>query len=332
LGGVGKTRLAIEHAWRQAGDYTALLFASARSAADLRTNLAGFCDPLVLDLPEQGRPEEAVRLAAVLRWLGERPGWLLILDNVDNPDAAAAVEEILPRLQGGQILITSRLADWSPAIQTADPLDVLEEGEVAAFLLARTESKRRETPADPQEAAAVARDLGGLALALEQAGAYIAKNGLSFSQYHQRWEARKAEVLAWHDPRLMHYPRSVAVTWQTTVEQLGAAERALLNALACLAPEPVPVLVLENWAVEGAEATDALAELASWSLARWTADKDAFTVHRLVQEITRRSLTEEGMMASLESVLAQIGASLPDPEWNEAGSPRLNSRARNVGW
>jgi hypothetical protein len=53
LGGVGKTRLAIEYAWRYAGDYTALLFASARSAVDLRMNLAGFCDPLVLDLPER---------------------------------------------------------------------------------------------------------------------------------------------------------------------------------------------------------------------------------------------------------------------------------------
>ena len=53
LGGVGKTRLAIEYAWRYAGDYTALLFASARSAFDLRMNLAGFCDPLVLDLPER---------------------------------------------------------------------------------------------------------------------------------------------------------------------------------------------------------------------------------------------------------------------------------------
>src|SRR5271166_6522251 len=61
LGGVGKTRLAIEYAWRHAGNYTALLFAGASSAVDLRTNLAGFCDPLVLDLPEQGRPEEAAR-------------------------------------------------------------------------------------------------------------------------------------------------------------------------------------------------------------------------------------------------------------------------------
>jgi hypothetical protein len=36
LGGVGKTRLAIEYAWRHASDYTALLFISARSAANLR--------------------------------------------------------------------------------------------------------------------------------------------------------------------------------------------------------------------------------------------------------------------------------------------------------
>ncbi len=43
------------------------LLVSARSAVDLRTSLAGFCDPLVLDLPEQGLPEEAVRLAAVFR-------------------------------------------------------------------------------------------------------------------------------------------------------------------------------------------------------------------------------------------------------------------------
>jgi len=319
LGGAGKTRLAIEYAWRHAGDYTALLFASAPSAVGLRTNLAGFCDPLVLNLPERGQPEEAARLAAVLRWLGTNPGWLLILDNADTQEAAAEVEEMLPELRGGEVLITSRLKDWSPAVQTADPLDALEEAEAAAFLLARTASKRRETLADPQDAAAVARDLGGLALALEQAGAYVAKNGLSFSQYRQRWEARKAEVLAWHDRRLMKYPSSVAVTWQTTVEQLGVAERALLNALAWLAPEPVPVSVLENWSVEGAEPTDALAELASWSLARWTADKDAFTIHRLVQEITRRGLSEEEKTSSLQSVLAQMEANLPRPEWNEAG-------------
>ena len=53
LGGVGKTRLVIEYAWRHAVDYTALLFVSARTPIDLRANLAELCNPLVLNLPER---------------------------------------------------------------------------------------------------------------------------------------------------------------------------------------------------------------------------------------------------------------------------------------
>src|SRR5271166_2041390 len=143
LGGVGKTRLAIEYAWRHASDYTALLFVSARSPVELRANLAELCNPLVLNLQEQTQPEEAARVGAVLSWLGKNPGWLLILDNADTPEAAAEVARTLPlpQLQGGRVLITSRLADWSPAVQTAEPLDVLAEEDAAAFLLERTESR-----------------------------------------------------------------------------------------------------------------------------------------------------------------------------------------------
>jgi hypothetical protein len=40
LGGVGKTRAAIEYAWRYASDFTARLCVSAASGAELRTNVA----------------------------------------------------------------------------------------------------------------------------------------------------------------------------------------------------------------------------------------------------------------------------------------------------
>src|ERR1700675_554721 len=59
LGGVGKTRLAVEYAWRHANDYKdALLFVSARSPVDLRANLAELCSPPVLNLPEWNQREE----------------------------------------------------------------------------------------------------------------------------------------------------------------------------------------------------------------------------------------------------------------------------------
>lgn len=100
LGGVGKTRLAIEYAWRHAGDYSALLSVSARSPADFRNNLAALCNAEILKLSERDRPEETERLAAVFHWLSQNPGWLLILDNADTIQAAAEVEETLPRLRG----------------------------------------------------------------------------------------------------------------------------------------------------------------------------------------------------------------------------------------
>ncbi len=113
LGGVGKTRLAVEYSWQHAADYTALLFVPSNTPQDLRRNLAELAGPLVLDLPAKDAKEEEARLAATLHWLHEHPGWILILDNVNDLASAEAVEEMLARLQGGHVLITSRLTQWS---------------------------------------------------------------------------------------------------------------------------------------------------------------------------------------------------------------------------
>jgi hypothetical protein len=108
LGGVGKTRLAVEYGWRHAAEYSALLFVTADSPENLRRNLAALAAPAVLSLPEHDLPSEEVREAAALRWLEAHPGWFLILDNVDAPEAAEAVEKILARLRHGHVLITAR--------------------------------------------------------------------------------------------------------------------------------------------------------------------------------------------------------------------------------
>ena len=319
LGGVGKTRLAVEYAWRHVSDYKdALLFVSARSPVDLRANLAELCSPTVLNLPEWNQLEEIVRVAAVFRWLSEHSGWLLILDNVDTPEAAAEVEKTLPQFQGGSVIITSRIADWITAVQPVE-LDVLAEEDAIAFLLERTESRRKKILTDSEDAAVVAHDLGGLALALEQGGAYIAKIRVSFFEYRRRWESRKEEVLAWHDERLMQCPKSVATTWQTTIEELSQSERKLLNILAWFAPEPIPLSLLDGNIVDGTDARDALAGLASWSLARWMVDGEGFTVHRLVQEITRQRLPDNEKNDALNAAFDLLNARLPSPDWDETG-------------
>ena len=104
LGGVGKTRLALEYAWRYKAEYTALLFVVADTPANLQRTLAELVGPMVLDLKEvQDVKEEEARFAAAVRWLATHPGWFLILDNVDTEEAAKEVEALLPRLQHKQM-------------------------------------------------------------------------------------------------------------------------------------------------------------------------------------------------------------------------------------
>ena len=93
----------------------------------------------------------------------------------------------------------------------------------------------------------------------------------------------------------------------------------MLNILAWFAPEPIPLSLLEGNIVDGADARDALAGLASWSLARWMADGEAVTVHRLVQEITRQRLSDNEKQDTLELAGALLDRALPSPDWDQKG-------------
>jgi hypothetical protein len=261
LGGIGKTRAAVEYAWAHRDDYTASLFVVAETPEALRRNLAGLTGALV---PKLDTTDDAVRLAATLDWLKANPGWFLILDNVDTKPALGEVERLLSGLTGGHVVVTSRLADFSGNFTPLE-LDVLALDDAVAFLLARTEGRRRTAADDDAKAREVAVELGQLALALEQAAAFIAKRRLTFGQYLEQWRSKRDEVLAWFDATVTGYPRAVAVTWQTSVAQLSEPGRRLLERLAWLAPEKVPEFLLDV-PIPGAEAEnlhDALDDLAA---------------------------------------------------------------------
>jgi tetratricopeptide (TPR) repeat protein len=312
LGGVGKTRLAVEYAWRQAEGYTALLFVSASDPEALQGNLAALCGRALLDLPEQAQTDQAVQRDAVLAWLRQHPGWLLILDNVDAEPAARAAEALLPQLTGGHVVLTSRLQPWGRAFEPMQ-LAVLSPKAAVEFLLARTQDRRRQSADELSAAQALAGELGCLVLALEQAGAYIAQRRQTFAQYLNDWRHQRDQVLAWFHPRLMNYPASVAITWQTSFDQLGGCARTLLQRLAWLAPEPIPESLLD---VPVSDADDgdadfwaALAELESYSLLVRASDAPVFSIHRLVQEVTRLSQAGgEAVPAALVDTLHWINA------------------------
>ncbi|HYX22861.1 MAG TPA: tetratricopeptide repeat protein, partial [Thermoanaerobaculia bacterium] len=319
LGGIGKTRLAVEYAWRSGDHYDAALFVVADSPEALRSGLAGLTRlgvPGLVPVPSRAQEEE---VAAVLAWLREHDRWLLLLDNVDTPEAAAAVEDLLPRLAHGHVVVTSRRREWSAGIQEQS-LGTLSREEAAQFLLQRTDRKRASSPTDPDQAKGLADILGGLPLALEQAAAYIVHDQTSFQRYLEDWEKERSTVLAWHNS-VMRYPFSVAVTWQTTFNQLHPTAAALLRLTAYLAPDPIPLdmfekgaslveeavgLLIEETGQEASPQTvrEGLTELVAYSM--FVKDGETATVHRMVQEVIRGRIPEERRREWIERALRLV--------------------------
>ena len=96
LGGVGKTRAAIEYAWRHADDYSALLFVSAPASASSAPTSPTW--PACSARARRGCPWSSSSPRSS-RWLDDHPGWLLIIDNVDTEEAAREVERLLASLR-----------------------------------------------------------------------------------------------------------------------------------------------------------------------------------------------------------------------------------------
>jgi tetratricopeptide (TPR) repeat protein len=316
LGGVGKTRLAVEFAHRFKNDFTALLFVSADLPTSLDANLASLCDFNALDLPEQEAPEQEDQKQAVLHWLRENPGWLLILDNVDTPEAANAVYKLLKEVRGGQVLITSRLADWSGAVR-GQSLSALTREAAVSFILDRTApnecgtaGRRSPSPEDDAECAnRLAEHLDGLPLALEQAAAYIATKRRTLREYLDEFERNLKRTARWYDkehagsPDKAPYPNSLLATWTTTVGSLAPLSRAVLTLAAFLAPDPIPVdLFLKNeTAVRDAvslldappDDTAPGTPIPSAPVADDLEDDDDFTVADALAELSRYSMIHD---------------------------------------
>jgi tetratricopeptide (TPR) repeat protein len=185
--------------------------------------------------------------------------------------------------------------------------------------LERTDADRARSPDDANLAQELAGELGGLALGLEQAGAFIAAERIGFARYLELWREKRATVLDWFDKTLMSYDHDtgLAATWATSVDRLTPDARRLLERLAFLAPDPVPDLALDVAAPgdpEGFNAREARANLFAYSLVSRAATEagkaaqDGFAVHRLVQDFVRRSMTEERRGEALREALGWVEA------------------------
>jgi TIR domain len=298
-GGIGKTSLAVEYAYRHHARFEVVWWLRAEEPASLVGDYAALAN--ALGLPEAAQADQQQAALAVRGWLAANGRWLLVVDNAPEPQALtglaaplAHLVDLLPQVIGGQVLVTSRDARWDEQAELME-LDLFTPEEAVQFLLRRTDS------ADEEAAAGLAELLGYLALALEQAGAYIRETRISVAAFLSRLRQSPARALAQGRPRDRNPTDTVATTWQVSIEQVGSVPGAvkLLEVCAFLASEDIPRRLFaqrvggqpEELAVLAADpfALDAaVAALHRYAIVK--ANEHALAVHRLVQQVIRDRL------------------------------------------
>lgn len=295
LGGVGKTQVAIEYAYRHRSEYDVVWWIPADQPALVRSSLAALAPHLRLSLsPATGIQEAAAAVLDALRRGEPYARWLLIFDNANEPED---INDLIPR-GPGHALVTSRSHRWNGVVDTL-PVDVFSRAESVRFL------SRRVTSIGTSAADALARELGDLPLALEQAGALQAETGMGNDEYLELLATQARDLLAQGRP--LEYPLSMTAAWRLSVSKVTERQPAALELLRCCAffgPEPIPRDVFRKGIrASGSQLSSILADpillarvirdLGRFALATVNTHARTIQVHRLVQALLRDDLDEE---------------------------------------
>jgi len=328
LGGVGKTQTAAEYAYLYRKKYESVFWARAESRDTLLPDFVAIAT--VLHLPESAAQKQEEAVAAVQRWLEANPGWLLVLDNADDLPLA---RDFIPRDTQGHILLTTR-AQATSVIAERVEIQEMEAAEGALFLLRRAGTIARDallraaSEGDRQLAEQISSELGGLALALDQAGAFIEETRSSLEEYHEFYRTERSKLLK-ERGGLGDHPSSVSVTFSLAFKKVAEASAAaadLVRVCAFLAPDAIPEEIFREGAAELGENlakvetpvdfANLLKEAGRHSLIELNPSSKTLDIHRLVQAVVRDGMEKAEQRLWAERAVRAVNRGFPYVEFS----------------
>ncbi len=314
LGGVGKTQVAAEYAHRHRDDYRAVLWIQADSREALVSSFVFIADLLDLELQSAGDQDQAV-VDSVKRWLETNASWLLILDNAND---LRMIADFIPEQGDGHILLTTQAQATGVVAQRIELKDMEpEEGALLllrrAKIISKDEQLEDASENDHNMAREISKEVGGLPLALDQAGAFIEEIPSTPAQYLNLYKEEGAKLRAKRGELSAEHPESVTITFSLSfrrVESANPAAADLLRLCAFLASRAIPeeILikgapnlgeVLEAVATQPIELAHAIREAGRFSLLGREPGASTLNIHHLVQEVLK-----DGMDGPLRRIWA----------------------------
>ncbi|KAF1982495.1 TPR-like protein [Aulographum hederae CBS 113979] len=237
VGGVGKSQLAIEHAYRvkKHSPETRIFWVYASNAGRLQEAYKGIAQTLKLPGSEEAT---ANNYKLVFDWLSndDNGTWLMIIDNADDFKTASSDGEGSPHASladypppqsaNGSVLMTSRRKDIARQMvdREQDIIEISPMTNCEGTQLLRRKLRRK----DPSDAAAeqLLNELDHFPLAISQAAAYINKNEhMSVLGYLFLFRNRREKLMKdpFPDPRRdKQASNAVFTTFQMSFEAIRA--------------------------------------------------------------------------------------------------------------
>lgn len=308
LGGIGKTQVATQFALQHKEYFDIVWWIHAFNSKAIVGSYMEMSREAQLDafnfpaFPDQLSNEEVAQ--KIKSWFETTNSikWLLIFDNADKLGDEGA--QWIPKGKAGCVIVTSRnpcsdgeLADAGCEIKE------LNEDDGADLLLSLSRIQGQGLETARVDAIVLVQVLGGLPLAIEQAGGYIRSSpNMSIAQYIHLFDENRPELLG--QGTASQYANTVKTVWRLSFEEIGDVDniaREILFISAFLdgskiqtdlfrtADESLPA----NWNLTTAtrwQLEEALRLLKSYSLVR--GQDDCFSIHPLVQEMIREYMRE----------------------------------------
>ncbi|MBF0186288.1 MAG: tetratricopeptide repeat protein [Magnetococcales bacterium] len=321
LGGVGKTQLANEYAYRWRDSYQVVWWVRSEDEATLTTDLSDLARALNLPCSTSQQAVECLK-----QWLIDRDRWLLVFDNVETPDS---IRNYLVSSDQGHTIITSRYSAWRGVAESLN-VTTFDRQDSIAYLQKRTGQESEEGADD------LAAALGDLPLALAQAAAYMEESGLDYEAYLELFQNHQGHLLKVSPPvNEGGYSHTVATTWDISFTKLAETSPAapeLISLLAYFAPDAIPKEIisvapdvlsesLRNATEDGFPLQEAWRAMHRFSLVE--AGPNTVTIHRLVQEVIFQGHSREQQLqyanTALELAVAAISYEENNKEtWNKS--------------
>ncbi|KAN0087192.1 hypothetical protein V8E54_000880 [Elaphomyces granulatus] len=323
LGGVGKTQIALEIAYRirDKKPEFSIFWIPATSVEKIEQAYMGIGERLGL----QDRTPADMKKAVKAHLSSEKTGpWLLIIDNLDDrniwttSDASSPVlKTYIPQSKYGFVLFTTRNQQLAISLVGPDVISIPEMDDKMATDLLRASLIHKDLVNDSQTTTQLLCQLSCLPLAIIQAASYMNQIGISVATYLsllERQENEMVELLSQDFEDEWRYAESknpVAVTWLISfhqIQKLNCLAADYLSFMSCIDPRDIPQSLLPPHSSQ-VKQQNALGLLKAYSFITGQADDHTVSLHRLVHLATRNWLQTGGM---LEQWTVNTGKRLTD--------------------